>query len=207
VSHFVQTYGAWVVAAMLFIESMGIPVPGETTLVTAAILAGTNQTQGLWPVIAAGVIGAAAGSLVGFWIGRNLGYRLLISYGPYIRLTEARLKIGQFLFRRYGVGILIVCRFLPMLRSLMGILAGINRMPPISFLVGAIVGSIVWVTCIALLAYSFGGELRHQTRGAVTFIGFVALAMVVVIALGIARYETYLAARAERELPGPLPRQ
>jgi membrane protein DedA with SNARE-associated domain len=207
VSHFVETYGVWLVAAMLAIESMGIPVPGETTLIAAAILAGTNPTQNIWFVIAAGIIGAAGGSLVGFWLGRSLGYRLVIRYGSSIGLTEARLKIGQFLFRRYGLAIVLVARFFPMLRrSIMGILAGINQMQTMSFLVGTTAGAIAWVMLITLSAYYLGEELRHQTRGATILIGIAAVLVVAIIAFVVARYEARLAARAERELPGPLPR-
>jgi membrane protein DedA with SNARE-associated domain len=205
VQHCVQTYGVWFVAAMLAVESMGLPVPGETTLIAVAILSGANYTQGIWSVIATGVIGAIGGSLIGFWLGRNFGYRLLLRYGSYIGLTEARLKIGQLLFRRYGLSILIVCRFLPMLRSFIGILGGINRMPTIPFLLGTTVGAIVSVTVIALMAYYLGDELRHQTRIVIGFIVSVALVIVAVVALAIARYERSLEAQAERELPGPLP--
>jgi membrane protein DedA with SNARE-associated domain len=87
----------------------------------------------------------------------------------------------------------------------MGILAGINRMPTIPFLLGTTVGAIVWVTVIALMAYYLGDELRHQTRAVIGFIVSAALVIVAGVALVIARFERSLEAQAEREPPGPLP--
>src|ERR1700680_126117 len=108
---------------------MGIPVPGETALIAAAVYAGTTNNVSIWPIIAAAAAGAIAGDTVGFWIGRTLGYSLLLRYGPYIRLTESRLKVGQYLFLRHGGKIVFFGRFFPVLRVVAALLAGANCMP------------------------------------------------------------------------------
>src|SRR5262245_45711407 len=160
-SHLLHVYGAWFVAALIALESAGLPVPGETSLITAGILAGTARGPAIWAVIIAGVGGATVGNLIGYGIGRALGYRLLARYGTYVGLTPARLKIGQYLFRRYGVVILIGSRFLPVARSVAAVLAGANRMPPGRFVLGTIVGAALWAPAIATAAYLFGEEITR----------------------------------------------
>src|SRR5215510_1510889 len=121
-SHLLHVYGAWLVAALIALESAGLPVPGETSLITAGIVAGTTRALSIWAVIAAGAGGAVVGNLIGYGIGRALGFRLLERYGRYVGLTQARLKIGQYLFRRYGIAILVGARFLPIARSVVAAL-------------------------------------------------------------------------------------
>lgn len=90
---------------------MGIPLPGETTLIAAAVVAGTTHVLGIWFVIAAAAGGAILGDNVGFWVGREFGYWLLLRYGRYVRLTERRIKLGQYLFDRYGGEVVFFGRF------------------------------------------------------------------------------------------------
>jgi membrane protein DedA with SNARE-associated domain len=80
----IHQYGAWIVFALVFLESVGLPLPGETVLVSAAIYAGTAHDLSVTFVIIGAALGAALGSAVGFWIGDYYGYRLLVRYGSYI---------------------------------------------------------------------------------------------------------------------------
>jgi membrane protein DedA with SNARE-associated domain len=100
--HLFSTYGYWVVGGIIALESMGLPLPGEATLIAAAIYAGSTQQLNIWLVIAAAAIGAILGDNIGYWIGREIGYRLLLRYGHYLQLTDARIKLGQYLFSRHG---------------------------------------------------------------------------------------------------------
>jgi membrane protein DedA with SNARE-associated domain len=198
-SHLFHVYGAWLVAAVIALESAGLPLPGETSLVTAGILAGTARGPSIWAVIAAGAGGAVVGNLIGYGIGRALGFRLLHRYGAYIGLTEARLKIGQYLFRRYGIFILVGARFLPLARSVVAVLAGANRMPVGRFLIGTIAGAAVWAPAIALAGYLFGHEIMQVSRTTTVALAIAAAALVAAIAVLIARNEKALEAAAERE--------
>ena len=198
-SHLLHVYGAWLVAALIALESAGLPVPGETSLVTAGILAGTARGPDIWAVIAAGIGGTIVGNAIGYGIGRALGFRLLHRYGAYIGLTESRLKIGQYLFRRYGIFILVGARFLPLARSVVAVLAGANQMPLGRFLIGTIVGAAVWAPAIALAGYLFGHEITHVSRGATIGLAIGAAAAIAAIAIVIARNEKALQAAAERE--------
>jgi membrane protein DedA with SNARE-associated domain len=95
--------GAWTLFALVFLESIALPPPGEAILVSAAIFAGTTQELGIDLVVLFAVLGAIFGSIIGFWIGDRYGYPLLLRYGSYVGLTETRIKIAKYLFRRQGM--------------------------------------------------------------------------------------------------------
>src|SRR5665213_3190424 len=93
----VQTYGYWAVGGLVALESMGLPVPGETMLIGTAILAGSSHELNVFALVGVAAAGAIVGDNVGFWIGREAGFPLLVRYGPYIRITERKIKLGQYL--------------------------------------------------------------------------------------------------------------
>ena len=125
----ISAYGVWLIAGMIALESVGVPVPGETVLVAAAIYAGSTHHLHIASVIGAGIVGAIVGNIVAFLVGRVYGYRLLRRYGSYLHLNKSRIKIGQYLFLRHGGKVVFFARFVAVLRSVAGILAGANRMP------------------------------------------------------------------------------
>src|SRR4029434_3187733 len=96
----IGTYGAWIVGGTVAIESMGIPVPGETMLVTAAVDAGTAGQLSGAPVVLAAIIGAIAGDNAGFWIGRTVGFRWVVRHRHRVRLPPSQAKLGAALFMR-----------------------------------------------------------------------------------------------------------
>ena len=98
---FIANYGYWAVAFFVALESMGLPLPGETILILAAGYAGSHNGN-IVVVIASAAIGAIIGDNVGYLAGRELGSRFLQRYGPMIGLTAARIKLGQYFFMRYG---------------------------------------------------------------------------------------------------------
>src|SRR5258708_26649956 len=99
---FLATYGYWAVLLFVAIESTGIPFPGETMLLIAAIAAGTTHQLSIPLVIVAAASGAILGDNLGFWIGREGGYHLLRRYARFVRLDERKLKLGQYLFLKHG---------------------------------------------------------------------------------------------------------
>jgi membrane protein DedA with SNARE-associated domain len=142
--------------------------------------------------------------VIGFIIGREFGYRLLLRYGPYVRITESRIKLGEYLFLRHGSKIIVVARFVPLLRSLAGILAGANRMPWLPFLFANIVGAFAWAAVFGFAAYMLGHQVEHVARPLMIAIGIAAIIVLAIGANFIGRHEAQLAAEAERALPGPL---
>src|SRR5437879_5471817 len=87
----IQSYGLWVLFALVMLESMGIPLPGETALVTAALYAGSTHQIGIVSVVLVAAIAAIIGDNIGYLIGRSIGIRVVARYGRYVRLDEPRL--------------------------------------------------------------------------------------------------------------------
>ena len=104
-----------------------------TTLILAAIYAGSTHQLDLSMVIVAAAAGSIVGNMIGFWIGRELGYRALLRYGHRVGLTEGRIKLGQYLFQGHGGKIVFFGRFIPLLRMLAALLAGLNCMSWLRF--------------------------------------------------------------------------
>ena len=202
--HFISTYGYGVVALIIGLESLGLPLPGETILITAAIYAGRSHNLDIWLVVAVAAFGAILGNAIGFWIGREGGYRLLLRYGPRLRLTEGRIKLGQYLFLRHGGVIIFFSRFVPVLRAFGALLAGANRMRWLSFLSFNVAGAIVWATIYGAGAYYLGRKIHLFTRYAAIGAGLAAVVLITAVMVYVRRHEARLQSEAERALPGPL---
>ena len=124
----IQTYGYWAVFLAVGLESLGVPIPGETTLIAAALYAGSTHRLNF---VTLGIVAAAAaivGDNIGYLIGRFGGYRLLRRYGHYVRVDEAKLKVGRYLFDRHGGKVVFFGRFISVLRTYAAFLAGVNMM-------------------------------------------------------------------------------
>ena len=197
-------YGYWVVGGVVALESMGLPVPGETVLIAAAVYAGETHHLNISLVIAVAAVGAILGDNLGFWIGRELGYRLLLRYGPYVGLTEARIKLGQYLFNRHGGKIVFFGRFVAVLRVLAALLAGVNQMSWSRFLLFNATGGVVWASLFGLAAYYLGHKLEQLATPAAFGITFVAVTVVGLTWIIVRRHESDLQEAAERALPGRL---
>jgi membrane protein DedA with SNARE-associated domain len=198
----ISSYGLWLIAGIIALECVGIPVPGETTLVAAAIYAGTTHHLSIAAVIGAAIAGAIVGNVIAFSIGRAYGYRLLRRYGRYIHLDETRIKIGEYLFLRHGGKVVFFARFVPVLRSVAALLAGANRMSWRSFMVANVTGAVVWVGIDCIGAYLLGEELTKLAAPAGIALGAIVVAIIVAGALFVARHEKELAVEAERALSG-----
>jgi membrane protein DedA with SNARE-associated domain len=203
-AHLVAAYGYLAVAIAVGLESMGVPVPGETVLIAAAIWVGAHRDLNIMWVIAAASAGAAIGDSIGYWIGRTIGFRLLARYGAHFGLTEERLKLGQYLFLRYGGAIVFFGRFVALLRTLAALLAGVNQMPWPHFLLFNVSGGILWATAFGLGGYLFGEAVLHV--GGPISLALLICAIVAAVAafLFIRRHERRMLAEADRALPGPL---
>jgi membrane protein DedA with SNARE-associated domain len=202
--HLLATYGYWAVLVFIAIESTGIPFPGETMLLVAAIYAGATHKLYIPLVIVAAASGAILGDNLGFLVGGAGGYRFLRRYGRHIRLDERKLKLGQYLFLKHGGKVVFFGRFVAVLRAWAAFLAGTNRMRWPGFLLFNALGGIMWATLYGLGGYFLGDHI-HRLTGPVAITSIV-LATLVIIAflIFVRRNEQRLEAEAERALPGPL---
>jgi membrane protein DedA with SNARE-associated domain len=197
-----SSYGYLVVFLLVMIESIGVPVPGETALIGAALYAGSTHKLEIWLVIAIAITGAVLGDNIGFAIGRYGGAKLLLRYGHKIRLHEGRLKIGIWLFRRHGGKVVFWGRFVSILRTWAAFLAGANNMGWNRFLVFNAAGGAVWATIYGVAYYEFGGSLRKLSTAIDIVLGVVGSVILVAFVIWTKRKEVELEERAERELQG-----
>lgn len=180
IAHLVTTYGYWLVALVIGLESIGVILPGESALVAASIIAGTSHTLSISMVIASAAAGAIVGDNIGFLLGRTFGHRLLVRYGHYIRITRKRLVLGRYLFFRYGGKVVFFGRFVAVLRSLAAVLAGANYMRWPRFLAANTAGGIAWASVYGLGGYYFGKEL-NRVAGPLAIL-LVVGAMIILVA-------------------------
>ncbi len=178
VNQWVAQYGYALVAAFLLIEAAGLPIPGETALVTAAALAGRG-TLSIVGVLIAGILGTIAGGHAGYWIGVRGGTGFVQRHGRWIGLNEARLAKTHTFFAQHGPKTVALGRFVAFLRSFIGIFAGLSQMPPRVFMLYNALGGVIWVTTFSVLGYAFGRNLPRLIR----YIGRVSLLVALLIAL------------------------
>jgi len=194
-------YGYLAVFLFIAIESMGIPFPGETMLITAAIYAGHTQRLNIILVIAAAATGAIIGDNLGYAIGHWGGYRLVRRYGRFVRLHEARLKLGQYMFRQHGGKVVFFGRFVSVLRAYAAFLAGTNRMPWPRFLLFNAAGGIAWATLFGTGAYLLGQQISRLSQATAIVFGIVAVVAIVAFFVFLRRNEARLTAEAEAAIP------
>jgi membrane protein DedA with SNARE-associated domain len=199
----IQAYGLWILFALVMLESMGIPLPGETALVTAALYAGSTHQIGIVSVVLVAAIAAIIGDNIGYLIGRSIGIRVVARYGRYVRLDEPRLKVGQYLFLRHGGKIVFFGRFVAFLRTYAALLAGINRMDWRHFLIMNALGGICWASLFGGGAWLFGAEVKRVTGPASLLLLLAAIGLTAAGIWFFRHHEKELERRAEAALPGP----
>jgi membrane protein DedA with SNARE-associated domain len=155
---FIADYGYWAVALALLCENAGIPVPGESALLLASILAYSEHRLHLGWIIVVGTCAATLGDNIGYVLGHYGGRPMLDRYERIFRISPTALKRGEDLFERYGAEAIFFARFIFGLRVLAGPLAGVLRMHWRKFAFFNFLGATLWVTVIAGAGYLFG---RH----------------------------------------------
>jgi membrane protein DedA with SNARE-associated domain len=155
VTHYVVTYGLGLLFVLLMLESGGIPLPGETALIPAGVLA----SQGKFNIVAVIAVAASAaiiGDNAGYWVARRWGRRLLKKSKRLDRFAERVLPPSERFFERHGDKTVFIGRFVAILRFTAAWLAGLSKMPWWKFLFWNAAGGICWATLVGLLAYYLG---------------------------------------------------
>jgi membrane-associated protein len=170
-------------------ESSGLPVPGETSLIAAAILASQHAGLRIELVIAVAALAAITGDNIGYLLGRHAGRRLLTRDGRWMERRRRFLVQGEAFFERHGSRAVFLARWLPGLRVVGSWLAGANHMRWRTFLLWNALGGIAWATSIGLAAYLLGHVAATIFR---TFglVGLALVAIVVVVAFVVHRRRT-----------------
>jgi membrane protein DedA with SNARE-associated domain len=197
-------YGYLAVFVLVGAESLGVPLPGETILIAAALYAGSTHRLSVWLVFAVAAAAAIIGDNIGFWIGDKGGYRLLRRYGHHVHVNETNIKIGRLIFARHGGKVVFFGRFVTVLRTYAAFLAGTLKMPWRRFLPYNVSGGLIWAAVYSFVPYLVGASITKASTPADIGIGIAAAAAVVTAVLVVRRQASRLAVQAEAAYPGPL---
>ena len=171
----------YLLPAIIGLESMGVPSPGETALVLAAVLASQGKLQ-IELVILIGVASAIIGDNTGYLLGRRFGREVLVAKGPFRKHRERAIAAGDRYFERHGPKTVFVARWIALVRFAAAWLAGINKMAFRQFFFWNALGGITWGITYGLVGY-YGGQAAAGVLATAGIIGAILLALLVVGAL------------------------
>ncbi|WP_225849709.1 DedA family protein [Streptomyces sp. HPF1205] len=185
------------VGLVVGVESLGIPLPGEIVLMTAALLSSQGHVNP-WGVAIAAIIGAVGGDSVGYSIGRKGGKPLLERLGRRFpkHFSPGHVATAERSFQRWGMWAVFFGRFVALLRIFAGPLAGVLKMPYPRFLIANALGGIVWAGGITAIIYSVGKVAEPW----LSRFGYVGLGLAVLFGLASLLYVRRRAARAQAEI-------
>jgi len=183
IEHLLRIVGLPLVFFGVGIESMGIPIPGETVLVIAAVAAG-HGTLVPWQVALCAWAGAVIGDNIGYALGHHYGERFWTLPGIRRFYHPRRVELAESFFkRRRGWLVVFLARFVAILRIFAGPIAGISRMRWRSFLLANALGAACWVAAVMVVGLLVGSNLNRAIK-IVENAGYIGLAVVVLLALG-----------------------
>ena len=178
----------YLLPAIIGLESMGIPSPGETALVAAAVLASQGKLE-IWLVILIGVCSAIVGDNIGYLLGRRYGRTVFMAPGPFLHHRVHAIRYGDRFFKRHGAKAVFLGRWIALVRFATAWLAGINRMPIQRFFFWNALGGITWGITYGLVGY-FGGKAAANVLAEAGLVGLaVMVAMFVAFAIAVRRRE------------------
>ncbi|MGI9006056.1 MAG: DedA family protein [Streptosporangiaceae bacterium] len=204
IGHLIHSLGYWAVFLLVAAESLGVPLPGETALILAAVYAGNSHQLNPWAIFGVAAAAAIIGDNIGYWIGAKAGYPLVLRYGPKVGVDEHKLKIARYVFDRQGSKVVFFGRFVSILRTYAAFLAGVDKMRWPRFLVANAAGGIAWAAIYTFAAYFAGGAMEHLSGLVNLMIGGVAAAAVIAALLIVRHRLGRLSAQAEAAYPGSL---
>jgi membrane protein DedA with SNARE-associated domain len=187
----VDTYGYLGLFAALALGNIGVPIGTEIVLPVAGALTATGHLSNLWLTIAVSLAGELAGGSAGYAIGRFGGVPLIERYGKYVHFTHDRLMGVHRFFERWGTFAIFICRFLPVLRGVVAVAAGVAEMNLVHFYLWTFLGSLIFCSLLILLGNALGAHLSTVLpllhRSTYAFLGIVVVAIIAGIVVMRAR--------------------
>ena len=178
-----QTYTYPVLVLLVLLESVGVPLPGEIALVTAAAYASIGHIS-IYIVIILAATGAIVGGVLGYWIGLKGGLPLVAHYGGYIGVRQSHIDRAHAFFEKNGAKTILFGRFIAILRTWAAIIAGTARMSFTKFVTYNTIGSVVWASVFGWLGYYFGRDLPLLE----TYISRASFGILIALVVGIAAF-------------------
>ena len=198
--HLIHHYGYAAIFLCLMLESIGVPLPGESLMIVAALYAAKTHSLNIFIVVPVAAAGAIGGDQIGYLIGRSIGFRILNRWGGKAGLTEDRLGLGRFLFRKYGPNIVFLGRFIAILRTATALLAGANAMPWRTFLVWNALGGACWTALYGFGAYALGDAAKRLSGPVGIAFGAIGGIAILAAAIFVNRNQKRLLDEARREM-------
>jgi membrane protein DedA with SNARE-associated domain len=185
-THFVEQYGLWVVFGIVFLEVAGLPfVPGETALIAAGALASQGHGN-IVAIVGVAIAAAVLGALFGYVVGLRWGRELLARWPWFERVSHKGVERSQEFFHQHGSKAVFLGRFVPVLRSTLGWMAGIGRMRFGRFMLWNVAGAAAWGCLIGLAAYYLGAAIVRAVERDLG-IGVVVIVVIVLLLFALHR--------------------
>lgn len=146
----IESYGYVFIVLGAMLQGVGLPLPAQTILVTAGVMVGQGILNPYYAILF-GLVGAIAGSQVGYFVGRRGGRPFVLKVGKYVGITPVRLDQAEHFFDHHGQRAVLVARFIPVLKTFGYIAAGLVKMPYAVFLRNDVTGTAVWTIGSVLL--------------------------------------------------------
>ncbi|HEY1510426.1 MAG TPA: DedA family protein [Solirubrobacteraceae bacterium] len=170
----------YILPAIIGLESMGIPSPGETALVLAAVLASQGKLE-IWLVLLIGITSAIVGDNIGYLLGRKLGRDVLEAPGPFQVRRMMLINAGDSFFEKHGGKAVFLARWVALVRVVAAWLAGVNEMPFRQFFFWNALGAVTWGLTFGLVGY-FGG---HAAANVIARAGLIGAAVFLLLLIGV----------------------
>ena len=196
----VREYGYAAIVVGITLEAIGLPLPGESLMIAAALYAASTHNLNIFVLVPVAAAGAICGDQIGYGVGRWIGYAILARWGRKVGLSDERLDLGRFLFRKYGAGVVFFGRFVAILRTFAAVLAGANRMPWHTFLLWNSLGGLAWTTLYGFGAYALGDAAKRLSGPIGIGVGMVAGCALIAAIIVIHRNENRLLDDARQEM-------
>ena len=177
----IEQFGYATITILILAEGLGLPLPGEASLIIGAALAATTGRLTLVGVVIAAAAGAIAGAAGGYWIGASVSDRTLARWAATFGIGPERFEKARTLVRKHGARTALIGRFITLLRIVLAVLAGASRMPFGEFFLFSSIGAAIWSVAYGLLGYTFGDELPWLEH----VVGRTTVIVTLVIILGI----------------------
>ena len=187
--------GYWLIAGLMALESTLVPIPSEVIIPPAAYLAHTQGQFSLPGIVLAGTAGSWLGAAAMYWAARILGRPVIVRFGRYVGLGQAKLDLAERWCTHYGSPGVFFSRLLPVIRHLIGIPTGILRMDFRWYALATLLGSLLWCSVLASLGTAVG---QHPELLAGSLHRFFALVLAVAAVLGLLYYAFVYRTAAER---------
>ena len=195
-----EQYGYAAIFAGIMLESIGLPLPGESLMIAAALYAATTHQLNILILVPVAAVGAISGDQIGYFVGRWIGFRMLARWGRKVGLSDERLALGRFLFRKYGAAVVFLGRFIAVLRTFAALLAGAHRMPWHSLLLWNALGGIGWTSLYGFGAYLLGDAAKHLSGPIGIVLAVIGASALLAAVVFVKRNESRLMEEARQEM-------